>query len=513
MLFEKLPEKDKRLIEQYISEFGTNPGAYVNCIPTSLEHRLRFWGTEKETLYKTLGNTFIVEKPITYKIPRAKLVDTFSFNEIIRKFRDKYHETLDRYFKPWTTSHSMAELPIANASLIDNSIFLYEKYVIDFGDGQKVTIENGSKPMRALGKIVKIIGLEEEFEEFRLEHSRILNQKDLTGTLCLSIHPMDYLTMSDNASKWSTCMKWDGPGCYRMGTVEMMNSPMVVVAYLKSDNRTYYNWNDKHWRQLFLVSEDLITGIKAYPYECEELSRICVEWLKNLAYENNRWTYCETEPIPMYETFQSVNNGFYHIRPYAGFMYNDFNKSDIPHFGALGSGLPILTTSEEDPYDTEFFFSGEAVCMCCGQRVSSEDLYDESYVYCEECSSNGDEDGCYCDSCGEFIYNDEAYWIDGAPYCSCCIDDVGTQCRLDWDWHYYGDMTKIFLTDEDNIVDTENNACCYVHTYYMNNAAQHFARFCDAIQVPRYDMQNGCYYFNRSDLTPNGLGRFFDIWD
>ena len=38
--------------------------------------------------------------------------------------------------------------------------------------------------------------------------------------------------MSDNNSGWESCMSWRNNGCYRRGTVEMMNSPYVIVAYL-----------------------------------------------------------------------------------------------------------------------------------------------------------------------------------------------------------------------------------------------------------------------------------------
>jgi hypothetical protein len=103
-------------------------------------------------------------------------------------------------------------------------------------DGSKVTITLGMKFMKALGKVVEAYNLDQEmFEEFRIAHSQILNDKKLSGRLCLSIHPLDYMTMSDNESDWGSCMSWREGGCYRRGTVEMMTSPVVVVAYLKSE--------------------------------------------------------------------------------------------------------------------------------------------------------------------------------------------------------------------------------------------------------------------------------------
>ena len=99
-----------------------------------------------------------------------------------------------------------------------------------------------------------IADMEAIFEQMRIKHSQILNKKRLKGTLCLSIHPLDYITISDNNCDWDSCMTWTGddcPGEYRLGTLEMMNSPSVVVAYLDSkepyhpldDGRAWSNKN------------------------------------------------------------------------------------------------------------------------------------------------------------------------------------------------------------------------------------------------------------------------------
>ena len=91
----------------------------------------------------------------------------------------------------------------------------------------------------------------EEFEDFRIKHSRILSEKEFIGRLSLSIHPLDFMTMSDNDSDWSSCMSWRTCGSYRRGTVEMMNSPCVVVAYLSAskpmvlDRGSHFKWNIK----------------------------------------------------------------------------------------------------------------------------------------------------------------------------------------------------------------------------------------------------------------------------
>lgn len=118
--------------------------------------------------------------------------------------------------------------------------------------------------MKALKQLNGILHFmdDDEFEEFRICQSMCTNTTALEGKLCLSIHPLDYMTMSDNACDWSSCMSWQEDGCYRMGTVEMMNSPCVIVAYLESSHPMYFSreatWNSKNGAPSILLLQILL---------------------------------------------------------------------------------------------------------------------------------------------------------------------------------------------------------------------------------------------------------------
>ena len=88
-------------------------------------------------------------------------------------------------------------------------------------------------------------------------------------------------------------MSWDECGDYRIGTVEMMNSKNTIVAYLKGDTEmtraynTYtknynFKWNNKKWRELFVIDEATLLGIKGYPYAHSELEAQVFNWIKEL---------------------------------------------------------------------------------------------------------------------------------------------------------------------------------------------------------------------------------------
>ena len=211
-----------------------------------------------------------------------------------------------------------------------------------------------------------------------MEHSRILNDKAMNGTLCLSIHPMDYITMSDNDSNWSSCMSWTRGGGYRGGTVECMNSTNTLVAYLESEDNpcsflNYADWNNKKWRCLFVVNPDVITSVKSYPYHNNDILDIVIKWLAELAKENwggevdTNTIVTETDGV----IYLKTELGTYSRRkPYMyfetnGVMYNDFGCATNHHyvlsneFKAFSLLLPKLKSSCMIPVITLISCSSE----------------------------------------------------------------------------------------------------------------------------------------------------------
>lgn len=310
-LIDKISDKDKERLINYIDCYGVGKQYFVG-----LDDWLANWSHANQKLFKLLGEELIREFDFSYTM------DTDILYEQIKKL--------------WTDSPfidsfiQFANKTVMSADYIDKDssqgfiklcspdIFKIDKVTVSIkikkpGCNKILQISPGMKPMRAFQKIVeyfKDIYTFTDFEEFRLAHSRILNSKEMKGKLCLSIHPLDFITMSDNASNWTSCMNWVHSGCYSAGTVEMMNSNLVLCCYLKSDknfnflpdlkkypgfvsngDNSCYEWNDKKWRQLFYVTSDIIMGGKAYPYQKESFTKTILSHLKRLAKENLNWTY------------------------------------------------------------------------------------------------------------------------------------------------------------------------------------------------------------------------------
>ena len=375
------------------------------------------------------------------------------------------------------------------------------------------------KPMKILHRIVQEFdGPEDTFDAFRIWHSRQLNQKTVDGELCLSIHPLDYMTMSDNDNDWTSCMRWqtettDAPGDYRGGTVSCLNSPYILVAYLHNPKHTYSSfWNSKQWRELFIVQDGIINEIKGYPFQDQYLTNTCLMWIKELAEKNLGWTY-ENEEINVVTEIKNPNDNtpiLFTFNP-GTFMYNDMGTLDI-HRGRinldklLGKYKLDQVHKENKIWKTfiDIDYGGIATCMCCGKELYDDEI-DSSCVLCADCDSIS-----RCPHCGRAIYEcDDKYWVE--EYNDYICEECWENC-CGWDNftdepHLAEELTPIYvLLGQNNSgkdVFLDEIAYCY--------KPEDNAGFDDIFNGPILD--NGyCQYVTLDMIRPGQENNFKDIF-
>lgn len=504
-LFELLPQHDKDLMYKYICNYSDIGGA-SNKPAVSLEYLMRYWNNEKQNLYKMLGDNFIISKRVSYT-RSAEAVDNDycayigNYNAPGREFCDKlkYKFSFTRKNGDLTQDDFFELADIFSCEMMFSNIYSGNTITLTHGDDTFVC-NKGAKLSRMLGKLAKFYGIDEAiYEKFRVAHSMFLNQKNIQGDLCLSIHPLDYMTMSDNDCGWESCMNWMSGGEYREGTVEMMNSPYVVVAYLRSDKdmNLFYRdnederWNNKRWRELFIIHKDMIIRIKPYPYECEDLDSICLKWLKELAEHNLGWgPYTDhLNKIHNHSDNQIGElNRIIRVDLDTDYMYNDlYNEHDAY----------ISLNLEKN--NISFNFSGVSECMNCGEPFG-EEMFDDKdnnacQLICYNCSGLA-----RCCACSEFISTDSAYWVDGKCYCEYCHDEhVGT-CPGCEEEHDYDDMDLIRVEVGDRITGFGCSFCesCLnkkdVMTKYISTGKTY----------EQNDLWNTIKYVKARDLTEDG---------
>ena len=546
-IFDAITEKEKRMIISYIDSYAGGSGGIA-----SLDWILRHWAREKEHIFKLFGEKLIVKKEIDIEKDEKHLTEEIYTILHNRQKDPSFYERLKNAEAAIETAYRKIDKDcnysnenywnfrnLLNDRTLAENEWAGEPATIKIGD-KDVKIQRGAKPMRILQKIFSYYGFDEVFEELRLKHSMVLNDKHFHGTLCLSIHPLDYMTMSDNACDWNSCMNWRDQGSYRRGTVEMMNSPMAVVAYLESESSKLYidgePWNSKKWRELILYDKGcFICGVKGYPMWNKNIEKAAVQMMKE---------YCSED----FDSIQNIipwhSNWEYHITPSKSYkiyfdpdcdaMYNDFND-DIGHYGCFNQAFldAEAEASINEPYiRIDFNYSGIPSCMRCGNEIYYEDG-NEWELVCENCSNL-----IHCTCCGEALEEEYAYYVDGDYYCEYCYDNETFKCPISGEraGNYSGERIYFINKKEHEkssaFIDVSSsgiNALLYKEEYAWNNFKKYFgdkaklyrvkyahgygnwddrAWGVDLDEISRENLEYACDHLNGDFLTPELIAEY-----
>lgn len=457
-LLDKLSPLDNKRIENYIHKYAIEDDYIGNA------EYLYYWAECKKHLYHLLGGHLIYKFPISFEKPVAQIAKEIedllapANSPFVSKF---YHKIETDEFMGFINQNRNTRADFN--SLLWASTFKADKIPATIkikpeNFKRTLQLQAGMKPIRALQRVIDYFewdDLRADFEKFRVQHSFICSDKKITGNFCLSIHPLDFMTMSDNNSNWSSCMSWINKGCYHLGTVEMMNSNNVICGYIEaSDDWNFsggdaegeeWTWNNKKWRQLFYVTNEIAVCGKAYPYQHKDFSIAALDKIKELSEQNLHRTY--TFGIEPYRDMIHIGSNHRMNKNHKWIRYNKTKKHNII-FDTNGMYNDMFNDHDglNDIYwcyrnkvkkNTIICYSGKAPCACCGQEILEEgDLeanYDGAYndryagvssVLCTECKL--DRKCSYCDEEGIRVikFNHERY----CPECAARLLKVCPSC-------------------------------------------------------------------------------------
>jgi hypothetical protein len=191
-----------------------------------------------------------------------------------------------------------------------------------------------------------------------------------------------------------------------------------------------YTWNSKKWRQLYIVTPEIITNIKAYPYDNGQLTRIALTWLKELAEKAFVGTYRPNFVTNTEDYSFTVDNEKIYLEPETCYMYNDFDSQY--------EGVAYFTTEELNS-NISLYYSGESECICCGGTTNIDFEGAEGRLVCYDC----EPDYC-CEYCGDHYYSDDdLYTIDGVTICSYCAEHETFYCDVTQETHLDDNATSV----------------------------------------------------------------------
>lgn len=425
--FDAITEEDKEFMKLYIKEYG---GAEIY----DLKPIFKCWNKNKRTLFKGFGNKLRISIPVEIKrntkqyyeqlqklYTPVALYDHEEAQEFLRELRHRPDYLCGYYQNEFLGSVIEHILKNYHWKMADTFLRLISYTNVESGKTCReycfpglITVGQGVKIAKAIQKVLKAINYSrmDLFEEWRNAISNLNSNKTIKTNMVFSIHPIDYMTMSDNNCNWTSCMSWQSNGAYSVGTLEMMNSNVAVVAYLES--KTPFNVFDmtvapnKFWRALMFVHRDILLIGKNYPYQSEEISKRALQELSLILKENLDWSYSFQNQL--YKDLRFGSNDFvreklsrykmkykgretrHKIICYTHLMYNDMIEDSFCSYWCY----------RNKPKRTLFLnLSGPATCLCCGEPIHEKwdraSEVDCNRKLCRDCL-----DGA-CDHCGKVI--------------------------------------------------------------------------------------------------------------
>lgn len=289
--------------------------------------------------------------------------------------------------------------------------------------------------------------------------SRYMQENKIEGYLYLSIHPLDFLTVSENNENWWSCQSLDGD--YRSGNLSYLVDKTTIVAYLSNGKQEHLKclplgmkWNSKKWRML--VHTDGIRNIyynRQYPYESRDLLA-CVHnmLLKLIKFDMSLpldygFKVIQTQWGSEQLIYNQINAGgrihdtrdVIDMSDYLGYSDLVISSTYAPIISVNNGKYEDYTKHlDQNKYVEELYFNdvfqikiGERpICPCCGtEHINREDSF-----LCNFCISEKEADEDFfltCNSCYRRIYDeDKIYWMDGRPYCKTCHNLMKQEDRL-----------------------------------------------------------------------------------
>lgn len=414
------------------------------------------WLEAKRDFIEVFGGKLIYEVPMPVTFKMSDLAKENRINELENYIINEYDY------------HRLAEFIENNREgFFDNQVVVGSNY-----NGKK--IPSGAKLIKSFKHFVHG---DSALHDIQSRASQIIQEDIVTGTLCFSVHPLDFLSSSENTYNWRSCHALDGE--YRAGNLSYICDKATVICYLRGADNVKLPlfpesvpWNNKKWRMLLHVSDnwDVIFAGRQYPFESESGMDVVRAWFLNIIrHDSSGW--CEwTDPIVLkvpdsHGHEYDLMSGYIMMRGHLHELgkvvedcenplhFNDILHSSYytPHYTAInnrpwvkeeyskvhvGSRCKCLKCGVEYIKSTESFMCNDCdfefgvfdsetytTCDCCGRRIYREDaFYVGDEELCEECVNS---ECFYCDRCEEYHFNDNRVYIEEEDcyICRYCADN------------------------------------------------------------------------------------------
>ena len=416
------------------------------------------WYEAKRDYIEAFGGKLIWECPTKVTFELSQAVKQERLNQFITMINDGFQNEPLGYFL-----EDNREGFFKNTIVHGGTVRLYNGEVIDIPEGMK---------------LIKAFKYFEDdpitLKDLQTQASMIIQEDKVTGTLCLSVHPLDFLSSSENTYNWRSCHALDGE--YRAGNFSYMTDKSTIMCYLKGADMAKLpnfpdtvRWNSKKWRMLLFLSEhwDAMFAGRQYPFFSRAALDIVMGLLKQRI-ASGFWSEWHNDMLTSFNYKEGVADGGSLMWSYICLNNELYPLQDVVKDGKYSLHFnDLLRSTCYTPYYCFKYYrmvgtpprvevGAAAPCAHCGQRhmVTGDSLL------CEECEldfgdSQDDRYG-YCDCCDRRMVIDDAHFIESAGQlvCEWCYDSMVTSCE-----NCGNDFFNTELTYDKNIHSYVCSAC------------------------------------------------------
>lgn len=426
----------------------------VECNDTIIDEMMEEWRQNKSWFIERLKGQMIYKLPYKSTFALSTSAKTRNFNRIVDQITFNIIGSSELSL--------FLEMQGVEAFYKNEVVKDYETY-----SGQKI-----NKGMKLVKAFKYFISNKDDLVDMQNFASRLIQEDRMEGYLCISVHPLDYLSMSENTYKWRSCHALDGEYC--AGDLSYMCDKSSLVCYVCGDEDVELphfpadiKWNSKKWRMMLYVEDEergLLAG-RQYPFDLEGVLRYLRDRILNPVLFNDCVEYWHGNIIKHWEDTESeITGGYYLDTPYMFDASKLFPLSDIVedapescHYNDLlrssvyAPKSAIINKTKSFHFDTHYwkkvhFTVGSASkCLKCGKPVDQG----ESTMLCSDCYLiYGADNGTvgYCEICGRRHYIEDLIEVgdDGnALICEECLPEAARQCDSCGNWYLMDEIHEV----------------------------------------------------------------------
>mgnify|MGYP002519686701 CR=1 FL=1 len=364
---EQVKEQFKKVIE------------YSQRIPDpQVDELFERWYEAKRDYIEAFGGKLIWECPTKVTFELSQAVKQERLNQFITMINDGFQNEPLGYFL-----EDNREGFFKNTIVHGGTVRLYNGEVIDIPEGMK---------------LIKAFKYFEDdpitLKDLQTQASMIIQEDKVTGTLCLSVHPLDFLSSSENTYNWRSCHALDGE--YRAGNFSYMTDKSTIMCYLKGADMAKLpnfpdtvRWNSKKWRMLLFLSEhwDAMFAGRQYPFFSRAALDIVMGLLKQRI-ASGFWSEWHNDMLTSFNYKEGIADGGGLMWSYICLNNELYPLQDVvkdgkysqafPFFGVERRGAPVMafTRIDSEPINLRYqVYNPDHVIVLDDGLLSVVDVY------------------------------------------------------------------------------------------------------------------------------------------